>query len=268
MLEVSEQGYYKWLKRPVKNARGMKKAFLRKRIRKLFYQFGRRYGSPRIHQELLREGIQCCENYVAKLMRIEGLRAKGAPKARLTTTPSRATNPRVAKNLLARKFNVEDLNQVWCGDITYIATGEGFSYLAVFIDLCSRKVVGWSLGQRLTKELVLQALNQAILLRAPDEDTLLIHTDRGSQYTSKDFSKMALDNAITLSMSRKGNCWDNAVAESFFASLKRELIKGEQIVSRRHLEAMLTEYIERFYNKIRLHSTLDYLSPVEYEQIL
>jgi transposase InsO family protein len=265
VLEVSEQGYYQWLKRPNKNARQIRESFLRRKIRIVFHEHARRYGSPRIYQELLRQDIKVGENYVAKLMRLEGLRAKGAPTRKRTTTPNRATNPRYAENILARKFDVQLPNQVWCGDITYINTGEGFAYLAVFLDLYSRKVVGWELSSRLTKALVLTAFNQAVILRKPDS-SLILHTDRGSQYSSDKFREIVQEtNGLTLSMSRKGNCWDNAVVESFFASLKRERIRGEKIVSRRHLHVLLSHYIENYYNQIRLHSTLDYLSPKEYE---
>jgi len=264
VLEVSEQGYYRW-RRIKRDLKAKRKKRLCKLIRRIFYEHRRRYGSPRIFRELKKLKVKCSENRVAWLMQEMGLLAKGARKFRVTTDSWRSNKKRIAANLLARKFNVKGPNQVWCGDITYIWTGEGYMYLAVFMDLFSRKIVGWSLGIRLTASLVLEALRQAILIRNPPPG-LLIHTDRGSQYTSDDFIALAENEKLTLSMSRKGNCWDNAVVESFFASLKRELIKGEKIDSRRALRAMIVDYIDRYYNTIRMHSSLDYLTPMEYER--
>ena len=196
-----------------------------------------------------------------------GLRAKGARKFKHTKDSWRSERKknRIAMNILARRFKVQARNQVWCGDITYIYTDEGFMYLALFIDLYSRRVVGWALGECLTAELALQALWQAILIRQPPAG-LLVHTDRGSQYTSDKFIALAQGNKLTLSMSRRGNCWDNAVAESFFNSLKRELISGERIRTRKQLRTSLTEYLDVYYNTVRMHSTLDYVSPMEYEK--
>jgi transposase InsO family protein len=198
-----------------------------------------------------------------------GLVAKGARKFKATTMPSRSEMraKRIAANILARKFNVKCPNQVWCGDITYIWTTEGYMYLAVFIDLCSRRVVGWALGTQLTADLVLRALKQAIMIRRPPPG-LIIHTDRGSQYTSDAFISVVKQDQFTLSMSRKANCWDNAVVESFFATLKRELIVGEKIRYRYQLREMVMDYIDRYYNPVRMHSTLDYKSPMEYEKQL
>ena len=233
-------------------------------IRQIFYEHRKRYGSPRVYKELKKRKVKCSENRTAWLMKEMGLVAKGARKYRLTTDSWRSKKSRIAANILARRFNVKAPNQVWCGDITYLWTGEGFMYLAVFIDLFSRKVVGWAIGIRLTADLVLQALRQAIMIRNPSNG-LLIHTDRGSQYTSHDFISLAQAQQLTLSMSRKGNCWDNAVVESFFATLKRECINGEKIPTRTHLLNIITDYIDAYYNSVRMHSTLDYLSPLEYE---
>ena len=263
VLEVSEQGYYQWraVKRDLKAKR---KKRLCKLVRRIFYEHRQRYGSPRIFRELKKQKIKCSENRVAWLMQEMGLFAKGAPKYRATTDSWRSNKKRIAANILSRQFNVRAPNQVWCGDITYIWTGEGYMYLAIFMDLYSRKIVGWSLGIRLTASLVLDALRQALMIRSPPKG-VLIHTDRGSQYTSDDFIALAENQKLTLSMSRKGNCWDNAVVESFFASLKRELVKGENIRTRRELQTMIVDYVDRYYNPIRLHSSLDYLSPMEYE---
>lgn len=262
MLEVSEQGYYQWRK-VKREEKVVRKERLQGLIRRLFYQHRRRYGSPRLARELRKHQEICSENRTAVLMQEMGLRAKGARKYRVTTISS--VSKRVAPNLLARQFQVHAANQVWCGDITYLWTDEGFMYLAVFLDLFSRKVVGWALGNRITTALVLQAFHQARLIRVPPAG-LLVHTDRGSQYTSDQFTALAAEDRLNLSMSRKGNCWDNAVVESFFASLKRELIEGERIRSREQLQRMVTDYIDTYYNTIRMHSTLDYLSPLEYEQ--
>jgi putative transposase len=264
VLEVSEQGYYRWLKikRDLKANRKKKLCVL---IRRIFYEHKQRYGSPRVFREIKKFKVKCSENRTAWLMQEMGLFAKGARKFRVTTDSWRSNKKRIAANILARKFNVKAPNQVWCGDITYIWTSEGFMYLAVFMDLFSRKIVGWALGTRLTASLVLQALKQAIMIRKPPQG-LIIHTDRGSQYTSDDFIALAENEKLILSMSRKGNCWDNAVIESFFASLKRELIKGEKITSRYRLITMVADYVDAYYNSIRMHSSLDYLSPLEYER--
>ena len=189
VLEVSEQGYYQWLKvkRDLKAKRKKKLCAL---IRRIFYAHKKRYGSPRIFRELKKLKVKCSENRTAWLMQEMGLVAKGARKFKLTTDSWRSKKGRIAANILARKFKVKAPNQVWCGDITYIWTSEGFMYLAVFIDLFSRKVVGWALGVRLTAALVLQALRQAIMIRNPPAG-LIIHSDRGSQYTSDDFIALA-----------------------------------------------------------------------------
>jgi transposase InsO family protein len=266
VLEVSEQGYFQWyrVKRDLKAKRKKRLCAL---IRRIFHSHKRRYGSPRVWKELRKMKVKCSENRTAWLMAEMGLVAKGARKFRVTTSPSRSEKraKRIAANILARKFNVKGPNQVWCGDITYIWTKEGYMYLAVFIDLFSRRVVGWALGERLTAELVLRALKQAIMIRRPPPG-LVIHTDRGSQYTSDAFIALLEQDQLTPSMSRKGNCWDNAVVESFFATLKRELIVGETITARYQLREMITAYIDRYYNPVRMHSTLDYKSPMEYEK--
>lgn len=264
VLEVTEQGYYRWLQRN-QDPKATRRQKLLVQIRRVFFRHKRRYGSPRVYRELKREGVKVSENRVAWLMKDEGLRAKGAPKFK-KTTDSRATERRmrIAANLLAREFNVTEPNRVWCGDITYIWTVEGYMYLAVFLDLHSRKIVGWALSNRLTATLVLEAFRQALSIRRPGAD-LVVHTDRGSQYSSDAFIELAESSSIALSMSRRGNCWDNAVVESFFASLKRELIRGERIRTRWELTRMLQQYIDRYYNTVRMHSTLDYVSPLEYE---
>jgi putative transposase len=197
-------------------------------------------------------------------MREDGLRAKGARKYRITTDSWRSKRI-PALNVLDRKFNPSAPNQVWCGDITYIFTAEGWMYLAVFIDLFSRKVVGWAIDKSLKKELVLKAFREAVLIRNPGPG-LIVHADRGSQYTSDEFVSAVEGQEFVLSMSRSGNCWDNAVVESFFRNFKVEAIYGESIRTRWELIRIVSDFIDRYYNTIRMHSTLDYVSPLEYER--
>jgi len=220
VLEISEQGFYGWRKCR-KDLKAKRRSKLVAEIHRIFVTHKKRYGSPRVYQELKKRGVHCSENRVARLMREEGLRAKGKRKYRVTTDSWRSALKRVAPNLLMRQFKVMGPNQVWCGDITYVWTDEGYMYLSVFLDLYSRKIVGWSLDDRLHTPVVTRSLNQALMIRQPGKG-LLIHTDRGSQYTSDAFLELAESSKLTLSMSRKGNCWDNAVAESFFGNLKRE----------------------------------------------
>ena len=197
-------------------------------------------------------------------MREDGLRAKGARKYKITTDSWRSKRI-PAKNLLNRKFYPTGPNQVWCGDITYIGTDEGWMYLAVFIDLFSRKIVGWAIDKSLKRELVLRAFREAVFIRNPGQG-LMVHADRGSQYTSDEFKEAVESRDFILSMSRSGNCWDNAVVESFFRNFKVESIYGETIRTRWELERIVREYIDQYYNTIRMHSTLDYVSPMEYER--
>ncbi len=222
------------------------------------------YGSPRVHQELIKQGTFCCENTVAKVMQASGIQAKTVKKFK-ATTDSKHARP-VAENVLDREFDgATKPNQIWVSDITYVWTAEGWMYLTCILDLYSRKVVGWSMSQRMTKEFVMEALEMAIRHRCPGGE-LLHHSDRGSQYCSEAYRKLLSRNGIKCSMSRKGNCWDNAVMESFFATLKKELIHHERYESRSEAKLSIFEYIEVFYNRERLHSTLGYLSPAQFEQ--
>ena len=262
MLGVTEQGYYQWYQRK-REAGTARKERLLQTIRRIFFQHKRRYGSPRVYQDLKEEKLWCGETQVAKLMREAGLRAKAARKFRITTKSGYSR--RVAENVLKRRFKPDAPNKVWCGDITYLWTREGFSYLAVFLDLYSRRIVGWSVDRTLSCALVLEAFRQAVLLRQPGPG-LIVHTDRGSQYTSDQFIGKAQAGQFVLSMSRRGNCWDNAVVESFFNTLKIEAIKGEDVRTRWQLRQMLIEYIDQYYNSKRRHSTIDYLAPIEYEK--
>jgi putative transposase len=224
-------------------------------IRRVFGQFRGRYGAPRIQRELAREGLHASRKRIARLMREAGLKAKGRRKYKATTDSDHAQP--VAPNLLERDFQTERPDAVWVSDITYIWTRQGWMYLAAIIDLYSRKVVGWSLAERMTAALVCKALDDAVRLRHPPAG-LVFHSDRGSQYASRAFRRRLWRYRMKQSMSRRGNCWDNAVAESFFATLKKELVRNRAFDSRESARAELFEYIEVFYNRQRAHSLLNY----------
>ena len=221
------------------------------------------YGSVRMHKELVGKGLRCGRHRVARLMRANGIFARGRRKFKVTTN-SKHKRP-VAPNILSRKFEATAPNQKWAGDITYIRTNEGWLYLAVVLDLFSRMVIGWSMKSRMTTDLVCQALRMAIANRLPI-NTPLMHSDRGSQYASFSYQNILKAFGITCSMSRGGNCWDNAVSESFFATLKTECVYQTTFLTRQMAHSELFDYIEAFYNRERLHSTLGYVSPLEFEQ--
>jgi putative transposase len=262
VFSVSTSGFYAWLARPQSKQELRREAILAE-IRAVHAQFKARYGSPRIHKELEARNVPCSVNTVAKLMHDNDIHAKTKRKFR-NTTDSRHTRP-VADNLLDRQFNPSKLNEVWLGDITYIWTREGWLYLAVVEDLFSRMVVGWSMAEHMESRLVVDALEMAIARRLPEEG-LLAHSDRGSQYASEHYQTVLLKHGIECSMSGKGQCWDNAPMESFFASLKKELVHDEDYHTRQQARSSIFEYIEPFYNHKRRHSALGYLSPVEFEQ--
>jgi putative transposase len=261
-LDVAPAGYYAWRDRPASDRRQRHDALL-VAIRAIHAEFQARYGSPRVHAELVARGHDCCENTVAKLMRDHGLRAKTARKFRCTTDSDHDLP--VAENLLGRQFDPEAPNEVWVADITYIPTRQGWLYLAAVEDLYSRRVVGWSMAEHLESRLVVDALTLAVARRLPDEG-LLAHSDRGSQYASEHYQRLLAGHGITCSMSRRANCWDNAPMESFFGSLKKELVHGADFATRAEARAAIVEYIEVFYNTKRRHSALGYVSPAEYEQ--
>ena len=238
---------------------------LKQKIRRIHDKSRKTYGSPRIHQKLLQEGCLIGKKRVERLMQEMGLRAVARRKYRVTTDSAHTKT--VAKNHLNRQFTPERPNQYWVADITYIATKEGWLYLSTIMDLYSRKIIGWSLRERLTKELVIAALHMALKQRKLSID-LLLHSDRGSQYASELYQKLLKRNGIVCSMSRKGNCWDNAVMESFYHTLKVELIYQKTYETRGQARRDIFEYIEIFYNRERLHSTLGYCSPEEYEKII
>lgn len=265
-LEVSPAGYYEWRSRPA-SARSVADAELTATIVDAHQRSHRRYGRPRIHADLRDLGFRVGAKRVARLMkaaRIEGIRPRRFKK----TTDSAHSLP-IAKNVLQRNFDVAKIgapNRVWAGDITYLATREGWLYLAVVVDLATRKVVGWSIASTMERSLVIDALKAALANRRPASG-LLFHSDRGSQYASGDYSDLLKNFAITASMSGKGECWDNAVVESFFGSMKTEL--GNPVWETRDAaRAAVFEYIEIWYNRKRRHSTLGYISPEQHELAL
>ena len=261
VLSVTPQGYYAWKKRPP-SARACADEALLVEIRASHKRSKRSYGSPRVVRHLRRQGRCVGENRVARLMMQDGLRAKRARRFRVTTD-SRHTKV-VHENLLLRDFRVGTPNRVWAGDITYLWTQEGWFYLAVVLDVGTRRVIGWSFRETLEAELAVGALDMALGTR-PTTPDLICHSDRGSQYGSEDIRAMLARYRLRGSMSRKGNCWDNAVVESFFASLKTELVSDTRWETRREAKNAIFEWIESWYNRERMHSTLGYTSPVEYE---
>jgi len=262
VLQVASSGYYAWRKRPEsKHAR--EDEALAATLKVLHRANREAYGSPRLHQEMKARGFAVSRKRIARLMQKNGLLA-ARPKRFRRTTDSSHGRP-VAENTLNRHFHAEEPNQVWVTDITYIWTWEGWLYLAVVIDLFSRRVVGWSMAKHMRLELALDALKMALGERGPEAGSLLHHSDRGSQYASKLYRDALNQRGVACSMSRKGNCWDNAVAESFFATLKKELIDRDSWPSRREASSAITEYITLFYNAKRRHSYLGFLSPMEYE---
>lgn len=261
VLGVTAQGYYAWEKRP-QSARRQADQRLSAKIRVIHAETRQRYGSPRIHDELRDQGVRCSKKRVERLMREESLRAKAGRKFKATTDSSH--DKPVAPDLVKREFAAPAPNQVWVGDITYLWTSEGWLYLAVFIDLYSRKVVGWATGTRMTSGLVRLAFLRAVARRRPPPG-IIVHTDQGAQYASAAYRAALAEAQARQSMGSRGDCYDNAVAESFFHSFKVEAIHGSDIETRREMEVELFEYIERFYNKKRKHSALGLRSPEQFE---
>ncbi len=261
-LEVSRSGFYAWQKRPV-SQRQRQDEELARQVAAVHQRSRGTYGSPRVQAELRAQGRRVSRKRVARLMGQQGLAARSRRRW-VRTTDSRHTQP-VAPNLLQRHFSPGQPNCTWATDITYVWTRQGWLYLAVVLDLFSRLVVGWAMGELIDRHLVLRALDMALKGRQPPRG-LLHHSDRGSQYASEDYQRALAARGIQCSMSRKGNCWDNAVAESFFSSLKMELVHEADFATREQARAALFDYIEVFYNRQRRHSSLGYLSPVEYER--
>jgi len=262
ILAVSRAGFYAWRRRPPAR-RTRQDGSLAVAVAAIYAEHHGRYGSPRVQMELRERGQRSGRKRIARLMRAQGLRARPRRRYR-TTTDSRHGLP-VSPNLLARRFAVARPNTAWVTDMTYLWTAQGWLYLAVVIDLFSRRVVGWSMSERIDRKLALDALRMALAQRRP-QPGLIHHSDRGSQYASGDYQQLLATNGIVGSMSRRGDCWDNAVAESFFASLKLELVYQVPWRTRAEVRTAIFEYLELFYNRRRRHSSLGYLSPVEFER--
>ena len=263
VLRVSRSGYYAWLKRPLSN-REKHNAYLSDRIRSIYEQRKRVYGCLRITAELRDKGFSCSKNRVARLMRKHGITARTKKRFKVTTN-SKHHLP-IAPNLVEMQFNPEKINSIWTTDITYIATKEGWLYLSVILDLKSRAVISWDADRSIDENLVIRTLEKALRDRSPSSE-LILHSDRGSQYASHRLRQMLKENNIQQSMSSKGNCYDNAPVESFFSTLKRELVYRENYKTREEAKQSLFEYIELFYNRQRRHSTLGYLSPLQFENL-
>ena len=261
VLRVSRSGYYAW-KRTPESPRAEDTRRLDADIRSIFEAHRGRYGAPRITRDLQDEGWRVSRKRVAKRLRALGLRARAARRYK-ATTQSKHTRP-VAPNRLEQNFTAPAPNQKWVSDITYLWTGEGWLYLAVVLDLYSRAVVGWSMAERITRELVMTALTLAVWQRRPAPG-LILHSDRGSQYASHDYQQRLDQHGIRCSMSKKGDCYDNAAMESFFHTLKVEQVHGVRYQTREEARADVFEYIETYYNRKRRHSTLNYQSPWDFE---
>lgn len=259
---VSSSGYYAWLKRDP-STRARQDQILVEKARQIHKASGRRYGSPRVYRQMKAEGIEVGRNRVARLMRENGICVR--PKRRFRRTTDSNHDYPIADNIVNRNFDVKAPDRLWAGDITYIWTLQGWMYLAVILDLFSRRVVGWALAEHMRTELVLSALQMALGQRIPDE-AMIYHSDRGSQYASGDYRAVLKAYGIGCSMSGKADCWDNAVIESFFATIKKELLYQRQWSSYEEVRLAITDYIEIFYNRQRLHSYLDYMSPADYEK--
>jgi putative transposase len=262
VLEVSRSGYYAWRERP-ESARAKRRAELAEKVEAVHRENRGVYGSPRVFRALKASGEGVCENTVAKVMRDGGIRAKSKRKYVPRTTDSAHEQP-VAPNVLGRRFEAPAPDRKWAADITYVPTAEGWLYLAGVIDLCSRKVVGWSMAGHMRTDLVSDALRMALARRSPGEG-LLHHSDRGVQYASGDYRHLLRSHGIECSMSGKGDCRDNAAMESFWGTLKTELVNHERYQTREQARASIFEYVEVFYNRQRLHSSLGYLSPEQFE---
>lgn len=263
VLRVSPSGFYAWRSRPVSD-QTIRRGELTKKVQQIFEDNRRVYGSPRIHEQLQADGEHCSVHTVAKIMQNQGLKAKGPKRFKPVTTDSKHDRP-IADNLLQRDFTATAPNQKWVADITYIPTRVGWLYLAVVLDVFSRMVVGWAVADHLRADLVCQALRRAVGNRKPNGG-LIHHSDRGVQYASGVYQNLLGSYGITCSMSSKGNCYDNAMMESFMGTLKVELVHETDWAGHDEASQAVFEYIEVFYNRVRLHSSLGYKSPLAYEQ--
>ena len=261
LLRVSRSGYYAWRGRP-DSARARRDRVLTDQIRALHRASGGVYGSPKIHRELLTDGVFCGRHKVARLMRQAGLRGCPKKRYRINSSPAAAVQ---AANLLAQNFRAAQANERWVSDITFIPTRQGWLYLAVVMDLYSRRIIGWSMSRRIDRHLALNALKMALGQRRP-AIALIHHSDRGAQYLSDDYQALLKAHGIRCSLSGAGNCYDNAAVESFFSLLKRERVNRVSYRTREQARSDVFDYIERFYNRQRSHSYLGYTSPVQFER--
>ena len=262
-LSVSRSGFYQWNNsRP--SRRDCANEQLVEQIRQIHREFDRIYGSPRMTQALRQRGFRCNHKRVERLMRINGIQSKRRRKFKVTTHSNHKRT--VAANLIQRDFTASKPNRLWTSDITYIRTQEGWLYLAVFLDVCSRRIVGWSMNHRINDGLVVSAFKHAMLHREPLPG-LVVHSDRGSQYCSRSFKELLNTNCYQQSMSSTGNCYDNAITESFFATLKTELVYDKRFRTRNEARRNIFKYIEIIYNRNRIHSALGGLSPIQFEQM-
>lgn len=263
VLAVARSGYYAWCRRPL-SVRTQQNQWLMTHIQTCYQASRGRYGSPRIHQELRAQGMRVGRHRVAHLMRFQGLRS--VSRRRAWKRSGIASSEVMAANTLRRAFTATRPNEKWVSDITYVPTRQGWLYVAVLMDLYSRRIIGWAMEEQMTTTLTLKALEMALQQR-PVSVGLLHHSDRGSQYGAMAYQQRLAARGIRCSMSRPGNCWDNAVVESFFATLKTELLSAEPVYrTRQEARTAIFEYVEGFYNRTRRHSTLGYLSPVEFER--
>ena len=262
VLQVSTSGYYAWLGRKP-SSQQQRRELIAHQAAQSYFESERIYGYRKVHQDLLEAGIFCCEETVRRIMRRIGLYSRIRRKFVATTDSDH--DLKVAANLLDRNFTAEMPNQKWVADITYVATYEGWLYLATVMDLFSRRIVGWAMSEHIDASLVVSAMAMALSHRRP-EAGLLHHSDRGSQYASDAFQELLESNGIVCSMSRKGDCWDNACMESFFGSLKTEWLSTKKYSTRNEAEKDIFKYIELFYNRKRRHAALGYLSPAAYEE--
>ena len=265
VLHVSRSGYYAWVDRPP-SASQTRRDELVEQIRAAHQASAATYGSPRVHAELVEHKVDVCVNTVAKLMKTAGIRSVMRRKFLVRTTDSAHGLP-VADNVLDRQFQASRPDQKWACDITYVPTAQGFLYLAAVIDLCSRKIVGWSMADHLRTELCTDALEMALRSRRP-RDGLLHHSDRGVQYASHDYRQLLQSHGVTVSMSRRGDCYDNALVESFWGTLKTELVHHRAYQTREEARSSIFRYIECWYNRRRRHSAIGYVSPEQFEASL
>lgn len=262
VLGVSKSGYYVWLNRP-KSEQKKRRERLTARIKRIHLESRKIYGSPKITKTLNAQGINVSQKTVTRIMKENQIRSKTVKRYKATTNSKH--NLPIYPNLLNQQFKVDHPGQAWVGDITYIWTSEGWLYLASIMDLYSRRLIGWAMGERMTKELVITALKRAMITQPPTKG-LIHHSDRGSQYASNDYQELLRENGMITSMSRKGNCYDNACIESFHGIIKRELIFHENYKTRNQAKRNIFEYIVSFYNYKRIHSTNQYKSPIVYEK--